>query len=103
MSDQPGTLAGMHWTDPIFEDIASKLNQLGLSTCHVCGSETGLHADKRPVTLHVGGMPEETRGSKDPEANILMMVRVECITCGYSQLFNSEQFITGDTPALAPG
>jgi hypothetical protein len=89
----------VHWADPIFADITAKLHQLGLSDCHVCGSETGLHADKRPVTLEIGGRD----GSKDPEANILYMVRVECITCGYTQLFNSEQFITGDTPALVSG
>jgi hypothetical protein len=91
----------MHWDDPIFADITGKLHQLGLSDCHVCGSETGLHADKRPVVLRIGGLGPPA--PKDPEENILYMVRVECISCGYSQMFNSERFITGDTPALAPG
>jgi hypothetical protein len=88
----------MHWADPIFADITGKLHQLGLSDCHVCGSKTGLHADKRPVILHIGG-----EGNQDSEANVLYMVRVECVTCGSTQLFNSEQFITGNTPALVRG
>jgi hypothetical protein len=94
----------MHWKDDVFADITAKINQLGLSDCHVCGSETGLHADKRPVVLNIGGPGKpKPDGTKDPEENIFFMIRVECITCGYSQMFNSERFITGDTPALAPG
>ncbi|HEX4436677.1 MAG TPA: hypothetical protein VH061_07765 [Solirubrobacteraceae bacterium] len=91
----------MHWDDPVFADITDTLNKLGLSVCHVCGSETGLHADKRPVVLHVGGLGPPA--PKDPQETVLYMVRVECTSCGHSQMFNSERFITGDTPALAPG
>lgn len=91
----------MHWEDKVFAEITTRINQLGLSTCHVRGSDTGLHADKRPVVLPIGGLGKERPdGTKDPEENALFMVRVECITCGYSQMFNSERFVTGDTPAL---
>jgi hypothetical protein len=88
----------MHWTDPVFEDITAKLVQLGLRECKVCGSETGLHANKLPAVLPVGGLPESRL--TDSETNIVYMVQIECIVCGHSLLFNCERFITGDTPAL---
>ncbi len=88
----------VHWADSVFGDITAKLVQLGLKECKVCGSETGLHANKLPVVLPLGGIPESRL--KDSETNIAYMVQVECIVCGHSLLFNSERFITGDTPAL---
>jgi hypothetical protein len=88
----------VHWADPVFEDITAKLIQLGLKECKVCGSETGLQPQKLPVVLPLGGIPESRL--RDSETNIAYMVQVECIVCGHSLLFNSERFITGDTPAL---
>jgi hypothetical protein len=90
----------VHWADPVFQDITEKLVQLGLKECQVCRSETGLHANKLPVVLPVGGLPEFR--VQDPETNIIYMVHVECIVCGHSLLFDCERFISGDTPALEP-
>jgi hypothetical protein len=88
------------WQDSALREISDKLVQLGLDQCRVCGSPTALGVDKRPVILPVGGVPWPTSGTPDPDANGLFMVRLECNVCGHSMLFNSERFITGDTPAL---
>lgn len=88
----------MHWRESVFHDITEKLVQLGLRQCQVCESATGLHANKLPVVLSVGGV--EGSRFQDAETNIIYMVHVECVVCGHSLLFNCERFITGDTPAL---
>lgn len=86
--------------DAPFREIAGKLNQLGLSSCPICGSDTALGADRRPVGLVVGQTIPAPGVSvpKEKSGNILFMLRVECNLCGYSMLFNAERFFSGDEP-----
>jgi hypothetical protein len=87
-------------------EIAAKLTQLGLTACQVCGSETALRADHRPVVVSIGGVAwpnHEGKVLKEPSTNVLFMVRVECEVCGHSLMFNSEKFFSGDTPILEAG
>jgi hypothetical protein len=94
----------MLYRDEAFDEIAGKLNQLGLSSCTVCGSETGLHGDKRPVVLPIGQLPKPDGSvEREPSGNVLFMVRIECHVCGHTMLFNSERFFTGDEPILEHG
>jgi hypothetical protein len=94
----------MQWAESVIRDIDEKLAQLGLKACPVCDSETALRVDRRPIILSVGGVAwSDESGVHDNETNIDYLLRVECSLCGYSLLFNSQRFITGDTPALIPG
>jgi hypothetical protein len=93
----------MQWAETVLRDIDEKLAQLGLKACPVCESDTALRVDKRPAIVSVGGVAWSDSAMNDSETTISYLVRVECGLCGYTLLFNSEQFITGDTPALAPG
>jgi hypothetical protein len=91
----------MQWALPILQDIDAKIAQLGLKACPVCESETALRVDKRPVIVSVGGVAwSDAPEVNDSETSISYLVRIECTLCGYTLLFNSERFITGNTPAL---
>ena len=91
----------MRFRDEAVHEITGKLQQLGLDGCPVCGSETALQADRRPVLLTVGQLSTpDTPRPKEKSGNALFMVRIECNLCGYSILFNSERFFSGDTPIL---
>jgi hypothetical protein len=93
----------VQWAPPVLQDMNEKLSQLGLKACPVCGSETAQHVDMRPVIVSVGGVAwSDKPGGKDSETNIDYLFRVECALCGYTMLFNSHRFITGDTPAFGP-
>lgn len=49
----------------------------------------------RPAFVEIGGSYRSERhtGTKDPEANVLFLVMVECDLCGHAQLFNPECLI----------
>jgi|HubBroStandDraft_4_1064222.scaffolds.fasta_scaffold611798_1 hypothetical protein len=98
----------MLWRQDTVDEIADKLNKLGLSACSVCGSPTALHADRRPIVMSIGGVawvsPEAVAPPRrEPSTNIVFMVRVACDVCGHTLLFDSESFFGGDAPTLEQG
>ncbi len=104
MSALAAKLSVMQWALPVLREMDEQLSRLGLKVCPVCESETALRVDTRPVILSVAGIAWAPPGpTHDGETNISYLVRVECSLCGYTLLFNSERFITGDTPSLVPG
>jgi len=49
----------------------------------------------------IGGFPHEKDDPRwDSEANVRFMVEVRCNMCGYSMLFDSEKFHSGDEPTI---
>jgi len=73
--------------------MLERLGQLGvIGTCPICGSGT-MRVLTRPVELEIGGSyrAEVHTGVKDPEANVLFYVIIECDLCGHALFFNSER------------
>jgi len=94
----------MQWALPVLKEMNDHLSRLGLKSCPICESDTALRVDTRPVVLSVAGAAwAQPGGMHDGETNVSFLVRVECSLCGYTLLFNSERFITGDTPSFLPG
>ena len=84
--------------------MSGRLQELGLVGCPYCLTDTVV-ACKLPVMLAVGGIPGSKR-SRDRDAadyNALFMLMIQCNTCGYVRLFNSETFYGGDFPMLDVG
>lgn len=72
----------------------------------MCGSENSLGIGRRPVLLVDGEFPVPQGGrpmAEDPDRQMTFAVQIECATCGYLMLFNSERYRTGDEPTLVVG
>jgi hypothetical protein len=95
----------MRFRRKIVREVTNRINQFGLTACHVCGAEQSLYADHRPVVLNIGGFDhyEKDDPRHDPEANVLFMVPVVCHLCGYMMLFDSEKHRGPDEPTLFRG
>ena len=91
----------MRFRRKIIRRVSERMSELGLDKCPVCRREESLHADMRPLTLNVGGFPvREDNPQHDPEANVLFVIRVVCLLCGYTLLFDSEQYHHGEEAIL---
>ncbi len=92
----------MRFREETLRDVMRRLTELGLTSCPICDAEDSWHVDHRPVLLRVGGLKSamEDQVEGDPEANVLLMVRVFCEVCGYSMLFDSEKHHGPDEPVL---
>lgn len=80
------------------EEVQARLIQMGFTKCPICQSEV-IGAHRHPLMGHHGGLPSDD----DPDVNVLFFVRVECQSCGYTMLFNSEKFRDGDTKIIIRG
>jgi hypothetical protein len=88
----------------IVVELRDHIARLGLRSCPVCASETGLHISDYPVLVSYGGLPLEPDDPlHDPEANVWFAAKVECKVCGHMMLFNSAAFHHGDEPVLFHG
>ncbi|HYP47891.1 MAG TPA: hypothetical protein VEQ61_04560 [Thermoleophilaceae bacterium] len=87
----------MRFRRKIIHRVSDRMSELGLDRCPVCRREESLHADMRPLTMNVGGLPVgQDDPEHDPEANVLFVIRVVCLLCGYTLLFDSEQYHHGE-------
>lgn len=89
----------MKWARPVLEEMTTRIAQMGLDHCSVCGTGT-LGVLERPIVANMGGIPGGK--SEDSGTNILFWIGVECSVCGHVMLFESQQHISGSTPALEP-
>jgi ribosomal protein S27AE len=84
------------------KEVIDRLDQLGLDKCPVC--DGGLVADHRPVIVTIGGLlHEEGDPRRDPEAELLFLIRLSCQLCGYTMLFDAEHHRRGDEPTMFLG
>ncbi|MDQ4491128.1 hypothetical protein RBS60_13070 [Sinomonas sp. ASV486] len=82
----------MRFRKTALQTMVLRVHELGLSTCPICKSNE-LQVARHPVLLHTGGMRHDSNQPKDPDENVIFMVRIECPDCGYSLLFNAERFV----------
>lgn len=99
-------VAMARWRLPFMAEVKQSLEQFGVRTCSVCGSE-GLSMRRHPVLLVDGEFPAKMSDvpmKADPFRRITFAVKIECRTCGYIMLFNAERHRTGDDPiTFVPG
>jgi hypothetical protein len=74
------------WTQRALDEMTSRIGQLGLKTCNICGSG-GFQVIRMPAVI-----PISSTNKKDPLAGVLYGVIVQCSTCGQMLMFNSEAF-----------
>jgi hypothetical protein len=94
------------WRKSFLVEVTQSLQQLGVKTCPVCGTEDGLAIGRRPVLVIDGALPSAASRvpmEADPDRQVTFAVRVECTTCGYLMLFNAEQHRGGDEKILVTG
>jgi hypothetical protein len=94
------------WTKEFLAEVAQSLQQLGVRTCPVCGSEDGLAIGRRPVLIVDGEFPVSVGGipmKADPDRSLMYAVQVECTTCGHLMHFNAERHRRGDEKILVIG
>lgn len=84
-------------------EMQERISQMGLSACPVCASRQ-LHVLRLPVMQHIGGEHHEKDDPRrDPEANTLFLVQVQCNACGHVLLFNAEALLPGSERSLIVG
>jgi hypothetical protein len=82
----------MRFRKTALEEIMNRIGKLGAGVCPVCHTE-GQQVWPHPVILPTGGLTTDQSTRKDPEENVLFMVRVTCPTCGHTMLFDSEAMV----------
>lgn len=90
------------WRKTFFDEVSTRLAQLGLSLCSVCRSR-GLSVSRWPTAVRVGGPSQGETPGHDAEVSVLSLIHVECPVCGHVLLFNSERFRSRDTPVFVAG
>ena len=92
----------MRFREEILREVMQRITQLGLTSCAICEAADSWQADRRPVYLHVGRLNSSTEDAveEDPDADVLLMVRVSCEVCGYTMLFDSEKHHGPDEAVL---
>jgi hypothetical protein len=95
----------MRWRKQFMVEVVGALQNLGVKTCPICGSaELGI--GRRPVLLVDGEFPPKAGGrplEADRDRRLTFAVQIECVTCGYLMLFNSERYRTGDEEIMVVG
>ena len=93
----------MRFRKKFIGEVTGHLAQFGLKSCPICGGEV-LTVDRRPTLLSVGGVhhePDDPR--RDPEANVIFALKVQCEACGHVLLFDSERHRGGDDKIFFKG
>ncbi len=92
-------------TQDVHAEVGGTLQNLGVKTCPMCGSaELGI--GRRPVLIVDGEFPSPVGGvplEADRDRQMYFAVQIECATCGYVMLFNSQRYRTGDAQVLVRG
>jgi hypothetical protein len=94
------------WRMSFMAEVTESLQQLGVKACPMCGSADGLGIGRRPVLIVDGEFPPTMINvplEADPDRHVTFAVQIECTTCGYLMLFNSERYRTGDEPIMLVG
>jgi Zn ribbon nucleic-acid-binding protein len=84
-------------------EIFAGLRQLGMQACPVCRSTDTLSVSPFPTFISEAQPSTGTDGLsawREPGVDLTFAVRVECTTCGYLMLFNSQQYRTADEKIL---
>jgi hypothetical protein len=92
----------MRFRKTALKEITNRISSLGAGVCLVCRSEEQ-HVWPEPILLPTGGLTLDPSKPKDPEENVLFMVRVGCLTCGHTLLFNSETMVGHKERILVQG
>jgi hypothetical protein len=84
----------MRWRQAFIFEVFQALRQLGLRACPVCCSAGALSASPFPAIIIKPEFPGAggLHAWEGPGGDPTFAVRVECATCGYLMLFNSEKY-----------
>lgn len=85
----------MRWRQAFMSEVFQAVRQLGLQACPVCRSAGALSVGPFPAIIIRTEFPPGADGLPawdEPGGDLTLAVRVECATCGYLMLFNSERF-----------
>lgn len=91
--------AVVFWTNPFRAGVVDALEQLGLSTCGVCGAEV-FTVMPQPIVMSLGGPYHDDPVERGHQDALLFYIAVVCEVCGHTMFFDQGKFRTEGETAL---
>jgi Zn ribbon nucleic-acid-binding protein len=96
----------VRWRRTFMDEVSQGVQQLGVQACPVCGLSDSLAMGRMPVLLVEGEYPPRVGDrpmEEDRDRQLTFAIKVECTSCGYLMLFNSERYRHGDEQTIVLG